>query len=165
MKIKENIEKAINDQIQMELAAAYTYLSMAAYFESRAFDGFAHWMKLQRAEEDEHAMRFYRYLHDRDGRVKLQALEEPTHEFSSPLDVFEKSLENEKKVTASIHALYELAQSEKDYATVSMLKWFVDEQVEEERNALDMVDKLKLAGDHPGALLLVDREAGRRSGD
>ncbi len=165
MKIKEIIQKAINDQIQMELASAYTYLSMAAYFESRAFNGFAHWMRMQRDEEDEHAMRFYRYLHDRDGRVELQALEKPPHDFGGPLDIYEKSLENERKVTASIHALYELARKEKDHATVSMLKWFIDEQVEEEKSAQEMVDKLKLAGDHPCTLLLLDKEAGRRSSE
>jgi ferritin len=163
MKIKKPIEKAINAQIQLELASAYAYLSMAAYFDRHAFSGFAHWMRLQQNEENEHAMRFFNYLHDRDGRVELQPLEKPPHEFKSPLDVFEQSLENERTVTASIHRLYELAQKEKDHATVSMLKWFVDEQVEEEKSALDMVDKLKLAGDHPGALLLIDREAGARS--
>ncbi len=165
MKIKENVEKAINDQIRMELASAYTYLSMAAYFETKAFSGFASWMRLQCQEEEEHAMRFYNYLHDRDGRVELQALEKPAHEFGTPLEVFEQSLESERQVTASIHALYDLAVKEKDHATVSMLKWFVDEQVEEEKSALDMVDKLKLAGDHPGALLILDKEAGQRSSE
>ncbi len=164
MKIKKNVEKAINDQIAMELASAYTYLSMAAYFDRCAFNGFAHWMRLQRDEEEQHAMRFYNYLHDRDGKVELQALDKPPHDFTSPLKVFELSLESEKKVTASIHGLYELAQKEKDHATVSMLKWFIDEQVEEEKSALEMVDKLKLAGDHPGALLILDKEAGQRSG-
>ncbi len=163
MKISEKIQQAINDQINMELASSYAYLSMAAYFESLALDGFAHWMHLQRREEDEHAMRFYNYMNDRDGRVMLKALGEPPHEFSSPLDAFEQSLENERQVSASIHALYDLAQKEKDHATTSMLKWFVDEQVEEEKSVGDMVDRLKLAGDHPGALLLLDREAAGRS--
>jgi len=162
--IKETIEKAINDQIAMELASAYTYLSMAAYFDHKAFNGFSHWMQRQRAEEEGHAMRLYHYLDDRDGRIELQALEKPRHDFDSPLEVFELSLENERKVTDSIHALCELAQKEKDHATVSMLRWFIDEQVEEEKTALEMVDKLKLAGDHPGALLILDKEAGQRSG-
>ncbi len=165
MKITDDVQKAINAQIQMELASAYTYLSMAAYFDEHAFDGFAHWMQLQRREEEEHAMRFYRYLHDRDGRIELQALEKPPRDFASPLDVFEQSLENERKVTASIHSLYELAQKEKDHATVSMLAWFIDEQVEEEKSALEMVDKLKLAGDHPGALLILDKEAAGRNAE
>ena len=162
MKIKKSIEKALNDQIRMELSSAYTYLSMAAYFERRAFNGFAQWMRLQREEEHGHAMRFYDYLHDRDGRVELQAIDKPEHDFSSPLDVFERSLAQEREVTASIHSLYDLAVKEKDHATVSMLKWFVDEQVEEEKSVQDMVDRLKLAGDHPGALLILDKEAGQR---
>lgn len=164
MKISDKVQKAINDQINMELDSEYTYLAMAAYFDRNAFNGFAHWMHLQSQEEHEHAMRFYHYLHDRDGRVELQALEKPSSDFASPLEVFKQSLENERKVTKSIYDLLELAQKEKDHATVSMLKWFIDEQVEEEKSAGDMVDKLTLAGDHPGSLLILDQEAGNRSG-
>lgn len=165
MKIPQNIQEAINDQINLELASAYAYRAMAAFFDDRALGGFAHWMQEQSREEDGHAMRFYAYLLDRGGQVEFQALEKPVSTFGSPLDVFKQSLQNEEKVTASIHALYELAGKEKDHATVSMLKWFIDEQVEEEKSAADMVEKLTLAGDHPGSLLILDREAGQRSGD
>lgn len=92
----------------------------------------------------------------------LEAIAKPNGDFSSPLDAFEKSLAHERKVTASIHNLYELALANRDYATVSLLKWFVDEQVEEEKNASEMVDRLTLAGDNSNALLLLDRQAGQR---
>lgn len=165
MDISSKVKQGLNDQINMEFAAGYLYLSMAAFFEDKAFNGFGRWMRLQSDEEKGHAMRLFDYLNDRGGRVELQAIEKPTHEFSSPADAFRQALEHEQKVTSSIHRLYELAHSEKDYATVSMLKWFVDEQVEEERNASDMVDRLEMAGDNPNALLLLDNLAGRRAGE
>jgi ferritin len=124
--------------------------------------GFAHWMRLQQAEENGHAMKFFQYIQDRGGRVVLEAIAKPSSDFSSPLDAFEQSLAHEKKVTASIHNLYELALANRDYATVSLLKWFVDEQVEEEKNASEMVDRITMAGDNSNALLLLDSQAGQR---
>lgn len=163
MSLTSEIEKALNEQINLELLSAYTYLSMVAYFESQAMSGFAHWMRLQHAEENAHAMKFFEYIQDRGGRVVLDAIAKPGHEFANPLDAFEQSLAHEKKVTASIHKIYELALSQKDYATVSLLKWFVDEQVEEEKSASDMVDRLKLAGDNSNAILLLDSQAAGRT--
>jgi ferritin len=163
MNISETIQNAINQQINLELASAYTYLSMAAYFESRAFNGFGKWMRMQYQEENVHAMKFYNYLLDRGGNVVLHPLEAPATDFGSPLQAFQKSLAHEQKVTASIHHMYGMAHDEKDYATVSLLKWFVDEQVEEEKSVSDMVDRLKIAGDNANALLLLDNLAGQRS--
>ncbi len=165
MSLSPDIQQALNEQINLELVSAYTYLSMVAYLESQSMNGFAHWMRLQHEEENGHAMKFFEYIQDRGGRVTLEAIAKPIHDFSSPLDAFEQSLAHEKKVTASIHNLYELAQSKRDYATVSLLKWFIDEQVEEEKNASEMVDRLKLAGDNSNALLLLDSQAGERTPD
>lgn len=163
MSVSATIQQAINKQINFELSSAYTYLSMAAYFECRALNGFGKWMRMQYQEEMGHAMKFYDYLLDRGASVELEAIPKPHNVFSSAVDAFEKSLAHEKKVTSSIHSIYEVAHQEKDYATVSLLKWFVDEQVEEEKAASDMVDRLKIAGDNPNALLLLDSMAGQRT--
>jgi ferritin len=163
MSLSKTIQDAINKQINLELASAYAYLSMAAFFEGRALNGFGKWMRMQYAEENGHAMKFYDYLLDRGGRVELQTLAAPPQDFTTPLAAFEQSLAHEQKVTKSIHRIYELAHEEKDYATVSLLKWFVDEQVEEEKTVSDVVDRLKIAGDNPNALLLLDSMAGQRT--
>jgi len=162
MKLSSTLEKALNKQIGMEFASAHAYLSMSAYFEREAWDGFAAWMAMQSGEERIHAMKFYHYVLDREGSVKLPQIPAPDCEFKSPLDVFKASLSQEREVSASIYGLYKLAHDEADYATVSFLKWFVDEQVEEEKTVSDMIDKLKRAGDNNEAMLMLDRLAGER---
>ena len=132
MNISKELETALNEQIGIEFSASQSYLSMAAYFERKAFDGFAQWMHLQSSEEHQHAMKFYQYLNDRGGVARLPAIEAPRWEYGSVREVFEASLEQEHSVTENIYRLYKLAQDESDFATVSFLKWFVDEQVEEE---------------------------------
>lgn len=161
--IKKSVEEAINKQINAEFYSGYMYLSMAAYFESINLSGFANWMHVQALEEQDHGMKFYRYLEERGGRNRLLPIEEPPFEWNSPLDVFEKALEHEKKVTGMINDLVELARSEKDYPTENLLQWFVDEQVEEEATADEIVEKLKMVKDHPHALLMLDRDLGGRS--
>lgn len=156
------VEDAMNEQIKNEFYSAYQYLSMAAYCESENLPGFAHWMRMQSQEETEHAMKFYNFILDRNGRVALRGIEEPVVEFGSPLEVFERALEHEEKVTAMIHDLYALAVRENDYASQTFLQWFVTEQVEEEKNASDVVDTLKMIGDKSEALFLLDRELGQR---
>jgi ferritin len=158
----EAIQDAMNDQMRNEFDAAYQYLSMAAYCESENLPGFAHWMRAQAREETEHAMKFYDFILDRNGRVVLQAIEEPVVEFGSPLEVFERALEHERSVTAMINDLYGLAVRENDYASQTFLQWFVTEQVEEEKNAGDIVETLRMVGDKSEALFLLDRELGRR---
>lgn len=158
---KAMIDK-INDQIKNELYSAYLYLSMCAYFEDKNLPGFAHWMKMQAGEEQEHAMKFFEYLTDRGARVSLQAIDQPPAEFETPTAVFEETLAHEKKVTALIHSLYELAVSEKDYASQEFLNWFVKEQVEEEKNASAILATLKMTGDKGSALVMLDRELGKR---
>jgi ferritin len=160
--LNEKLESAINDQIQRELASAYIYLSMAAYFESKTLPGFANWMRIQFHEEQAHAMKFFDFVYDRGGTVKLQPIEGPPVDFKSPVEVFEITLGHEQKVTGHINDLYALAIEERDYPSQTLLQWFIDEQVEEEKNAGDILDMLKMVEGNPHALLMLDRELGAR---
>src|ERR671916_3398842 len=160
--LDRTIEDAMNEQIRNELYSAYQYLSMAAYCESANLPGFAHWMRMQAREETEHAMKFYDFILDRSGRVVLRGIEGPVVEFGSPLEVFERALGHEQKVTAMINNLYGLAVKENDYASQAFLQWFVTEQVEEEKNAGDVAETLKMVGGMSEALFLLDRELGQR---
>ncbi|MHC4955585.1 MAG: ferritin [Planctomycetota bacterium] len=154
---------AINKQINEEFFSAYTYLSMSVHFGDKNLGGFAQWMHAQYEEEMGHGMRLLKHVQDRGGKVVLQAIEKPDSDFGGPLEVFQQSLGHEKKVTRMIIDLYELALQEKDYASQVELQWFVNEQVEEESSVSDICERLKMAGDHPGALMMVEREvnAGR----
>jgi len=153
---------AMNEQIKNEFYSAYLYLSMSAYFETINFPGFAHWMQIQAQEEAGHAMKLYNFINERGGRVVLQAIDQPPAEFDSPLDVFERTLEHEEKVTGMIHQLYALSIQEQDYPSQIFLQWFVTEQVEEEDSVTKIIDTLKLIGDNRHALLMLDRELGSR---
>ncbi|MGD0258610.1 MAG: ferritin [Verrucomicrobiota bacterium] len=163
MKLSSKLEKVLNDQINLEFCSAYAYLGMAAYFERTAFTGFGKWMEVQSKEELGHANRFFKYIVERCGKVTLQAIAEPKCDYKSPLDAFKASLGHEQRVSAAICAIYELAAAEKDYATLSFLKWFLDEQVEEERNVGDILAKLELVGDNRSALYQIDQHAARRA--
>ena len=163
MKLSAKLEKSLNDQINLELSSAYAYLGMVAYFERTPFTGFGAWMRVQSGEEVGHASRFFKYIVERGGKVTLGAIAEPKCEYKSPLDVFKASLAHEQRVSAAICAIYEQAAGEKDYPTLSFLKWFLDEQVEEERNVSEILAKLELAGDNRGALYQLDKQAGRRA--
>ena len=163
--LSEKLQSAMNDQIRKEFYSSYLYLAMAAHFEAANLAGFAHWMKAQSEEETEHGMKFYEFINDRGGRVKLQAIDQPPVEFGTPVEIFKVVVNHEEQVTASIHKLYALAQAENDYPTQVMLHWFIDEQVEEEKNANSILDMLKLAGDQGAALLMADRALGARAGD
>lgn len=159
--ISDKMREAINEQIRKEFYSAYLYMSMAAYFEDEALSGFGNWMRLQAQEESCHALILFNYVCEQGGRVSLGAIEAPEKEFKSPLDVFEQTVAHEKKVTASIHELVDIAMGEKDYATNSMLQWFVDEQVEEEAAADGVRTKLARIGDGNG-LFMLDKELGAR---
>jgi ferritin len=162
MKLSPKIEKALNNQLNLEFSSAYVYLGMAAYFEQTPFSGFAKWMEVQYSEELGHAQKFFKYLAERNGKIKLQAVVEPKSEYKSALEAFQVSLAHEQKVSASIAALFELAGEEKDFATQSCLKWFLDEQVEEEKNVGDLVTKLELIGDNRNGTFQLDHHAGKR---
>ncbi|MDH4138293.1 MAG: ferritin [Anaerolineae bacterium] len=163
--LSKTIQDAMNEQVKNELYSAYLYLSMSAYCEAANLPGFAHWMRVQAQEEVEHAMKFYHFVYERGGRVALQAIDQPPVEFQSPLHVFEQTLAHEQKVTTMIHDLYTLAVQEKDYASQAFLQWFVTEQVEEEASATQIVETLKRIGDKSHALIMLDKELGRRGAD
>lgn len=160
--ISKKMAKDIGEQINREFYSAYLYLAMSAYAESTGLKGFANWFRIQAEEEDGHAMRFIDYVHEQGGRVELAAIQKPPFDFKSPMAMFEMTLKHEQYVTRSIHALMDLAIKEKDHATSSMLKWFVDEQVEEEANAQDLVTKLKMIGASAGSLLYLDGKLAKR---
>jgi len=162
MEIKSKMEQALNKQLNRELYSGYLYLSMSAYFESINLPGFAHWMKKQASEEEAHAMKLYKFIVDRGGRVKLSYIETPKLEWKSPLQAFEDAYKHELKVTDMIHSLVGLARSEKDYATETFLQWFVNEQVEEEESANDIVQKLKMIGDSKNTLFMLDSVLSKR---
>jgi ferritin len=164
MELSRKMQDALNEQIKEEMASAYIYLSMAAYFESTNLPGFAHWMVTQSQEELSHAMRFYNYIYDRGGRVTFQALAQPPVDFGGPIAVFEKTLAHEQHITNCIHNLYTLAAEENDYASLSMLQWFVDEQVEEEKTADEILETLKMVGEKGQGLIMLDRQLASREG-
>ena len=162
MKLSNKLQKALNDQINLEFCSAYAYLGMAAYFDHTAFTGFAKWMQFQSKEEIDHANRFFKYIVERGGKVTLQAIPEPKCDYQSPMEAFKTSLAHEHKVSAAICAIYELATAEKDYATLSFLKWFLDEQVEEEKTVAEILVKLEWVGDNRNGLYQIDKLAGKR---
>lgn len=160
--LSQTLHDAINEQLNYELYSAYIYLAMAAYYDSITRPGFAHWMRVQAQEEVEHAMKFYTYIYDRGGKVALKEIGQPPADFRSELDAFEKALAHERKVTARINDLYAQAVKDNDYASQSFLRWFVDEQVQEERDASQIVEMLKMIGDSKNGLFMLDHELGER---
>lgn len=162
MKLSTKVEKALNDQTNLEISSAYVYLGMAAYFAQTPFAGFAKWMEVQYGEELGHARKFFKYIVERGGKVKLAAIPQPKGDYKSALEAFQTSLAHEQKVSAAICGIYELADAEKDYPTQSFLKWFLDEQVEEEKNVSELVTKLELIGENRNGLFQLDHQAGKR---
>lgn len=160
--INKPMQDAMNEQINKEMFSSYLYLSMAAYFEDKNLPGFANWVRLQADEEREHAMKFYDFILERGGRVELKAIEAPKTEWGSNLEVAEEVAAHEAKVTASINDLYELALKEKDYPAQVMLQWFITEQVEEESSAAQIVADLKLIEERGTAVLMLDKQLGKR---
>lgn len=160
--ISRKMQDALNDQVNAELYSAYLYLSMAAYFESINLPGFANWMRVQTQEELMHAMKIYDYVHQRGGTVKLKPIDGPPAEWKSPLAVFEAAYKHEQKVTGLINKLVNLAIEDKDHAANTFLQWFINEQVEEEKSANEIVQKLKLLADAPGGLYMLDNQMGQR---
>jgi ferritin len=161
--LSAKVQEALNKQINAELFSEYLYLSMSAYFEAKSFKGMAQWMRIQAGEEHGHAMKFFDFLNDRDGRVLLAQIEAPKTDWKSPLDVFQDALAHEQKVTALINDLSNLALAEKDHASHDFLEWFVKEQVEEESVARLIIDQLKLVGDNGTGLYMLDEKLGQRA--
>lgn len=161
--LSKTIEEAINAQINAELWSAYLYLSMSANFEADGKKGIANWFGVQFKEEQAHAQIFMNYLYSRGGRVILKPIEAVDTEWATPLDAFRATLAHEQKVTALINNMYALAESEHDYATREMLNWFVKEQVEEEENAQELIDKFTLIGDNGFGIYTIDQELAART--
>ena len=158
----ERMIDALNGQIKEELYSSYLYLSMSSYFEINDLKGFANWMRIQTQEELAHAMRIYNFLNERGAKVKLESIGAPLNDWESPLKVFEDTLAHEKHITGCINKLVDLAMELRDHSSMSFLNWFLDEQVEEESAANEIVKKLELAGKDGAALLMLDRESGQR---
>lgn len=158
----KKLEAAFNGQIKNELYSAYLYLAMAAYCETKNLSGFSHWMKMQYKEEVEHAMKMFGFLTDRGARVRLETIDAPPAEFASVQDVFAKTLEHEQKVTQLINALHDAASKADDKAAQVFLQWFITEQVEEEKNATAILETLKMIKPEGAALIMLDKELGRR---
>ena len=160
--LNEKVAALLNDQINKEFYSAYLYLDFSNYFEARGLDGFANWYKIQAQEERDHAMLMLQYLQNNGGKATLETIAKPDKELTGRLQVLELGLEHERYVTSLIHDLYEAAHSAKDFRTMQFLDWFVKEQGEEEKNAADMVKKMKLFGDDAKSLYMLNSEmAGR----
>lgn len=160
--IKEKMEQALNGQINAELYSSYLYLSMSGVLERLALPGFANWMRVQAQEEVSHAMKLYGHIIERGGTVKLAAIDAPSTDWSTVLEISEATLEHEQKITGMINDLVDLALKEKDHASHLFLQWFVNEQVEEEAAADDIIQKLKLTEEAKGALFLMDKDMAAR---
>ncbi len=161
-RVKEEVEKAVNEQILAEFQSAYLYLAMSAKFNEMGLAGFAHWLRLQWEEETAHALKFYDFLISRDGTISLGKIEKPKVSFESSLEAFQQVLEHEQYITSRINDLYDLATKHRDYPLQTLLHWFIDEQVEEEDSARAVIDTLRLIGDSGSNLFLLDRELGAR---
>ena len=160
--VSEKLFKELNDQLNFEYESANVYLAMAAYCASMDLDGFENFFLIQTEEERFHASKFYNYINEVGGRVTISAYAEPRNEFSTLLDVFETALNHEKVVTERIYKLMDVAQDEREYATISFLKWFIDEQVEELNMFNKLIQKIKRVGDNISALMTLDSELAQR---
>ncbi len=156
------MEKALNEQVNAEMYSGYLYLSMEAYFQSQGLKGCANWMRCQAQEELFHAMKMYDYIFERGGKVTLTPIEGPLTEWDTPRAVFEATLEHEQKVTGLINNLVDIAIDERDHASNTFLQWYVEEQVEEEASADDIIQQLKMMGDASNGLYHLDKDLGTR---
>ena len=157
------VQDKMNQQIMHEMYSAYMYLSMSAQCESANLPGFAKWLRMQADEEMEHAMKFYDFIHERGGKVTLLAIDQPPSEFGTPREIFEQVYAHEQKVTGLINSIYEVALKENDYPSQIFLHWFIDEQVEEESNSSQILETLKMIGESPNGLFMLDRQLGKRA--
>jgi ferritin len=160
--LSDKLREALNDQINAELHSAYIYLSMAAYFDATNLGGFSQWMKAQTQEELTHAMKIYTFVNERGATAVMKAIEGPPTEWESPLAAFKAAYKHEVYISGRINSLVDLAMAESDHATTAFLQWFVNEQVEEEASADEVVQKLTMIGDNPQGLYMLDSELGTR---
>lgn len=160
--ISPKLQEALNEQINKEIFSEYLYLQMQSWFGNENLDGFVNFFLVQTKEERFHAMKFYNYLIERGGRILLKAIDAPKNDFKNAEEIFAYSLNHERFVTARIHGLMDLAVAEKDHALVSFLKWFIDEQVEEEATFEKALAKIRLVAGNGYGLLMLDQEMAKR---
>ncbi len=161
--LNKKLEMAFNDQINKELFSEYLYLAMKGVFAELNLPGFVNWFDVQVQEERAHAMGMFDYVYERNGCVKLEAIDKPVLKGSTPLEIFEQVLEHEEYVTSRINALMDVADEVKDRAALSFLDWYLKEQVEEESNVGGVLATLKLIGDDKKALFMLDKELAART--
>ena len=161
--LNKKIQEALNAQINAEQYSSYLYLSMAAWADKMSLGGMGKWFRVQAAEELVHATKFFDYVLDRRGEVVLQAIAAPPSEWKSAEDVFQATMTHEQYITSLIHKLADLADSEKDRATLNLLEWFIAEQVEEEAGVDQILSQIQLTGNAPAGLFMIDRELGTRT--
>lgn len=160
--LSDNLLKNLNDQVNFEFYSSYTYLAMAAYAESVDLGGIANFFRVQAQEELFHAMKLYDYIFQKNGVVELDKIDKPEGKYKSIIDVFETGYKHEQLVTSRIYKLADIASEEKEHATISLLRWFIDEQVEEENTFNTLLKKIKRAEDNPAALYMLDEELATR---
>ena len=160
--ISAKMQKALNSHLNEEFYSSYLYLSMAAYFEAKNLKGFANWMRIQANEEQMHGMKFFNFILQKGGKVSLAQINSPKLEWKSISEVFADTLKHEQKISSLINKLVETALLEKDYATHTFLQWFVTEQVEEEANVEEIIQKIEMIGDNKSGLYMLDNELGAR---
>ncbi|WP_066893383.1 ferritin [Clostridium nigeriense] len=160
--LSEKLSKALNDQVNFEFYSSYTYLAMAGYCESIDLSGFANFFRVQAKEELDHAMKIYDYVYQKNGSVILEKIEKPKADYDGIIDVFEKGYEHEQLVTKKIYELTDIAYEEREHSTISLLQWFIDEQVEEENSFNSLVKRVRRIEDNPAGLYLMDDELAAR---
>lgn len=156
------VAELLNDQINKEFYSAYLYLDFSIYYEEEGLDGFSNWYRVQAQEERDHAMLMLQYLQNNGAKVTLKTVEKPDKVLKDKLEVLEMGLEHEQYVTSLIHNIYDAAYSARDFRTMQFLDWFVKEQGEEEKNAEDMIKKMKLFGDDAKSLYMLNSEMAAR---
>ena len=161
--LSEKLEKSLNEQITFEFYSSYTYLAMSAFCESCDLSGFANFFRVQAREELDHAMKLYDYVFQKGGKVVLGEIEEPKKHYENMTDVFETGLSHERLVTNRIYDITDIATEEREHATISFLKWFIDEQVEEENNFNSLLKKIKRCENNSAALYMLDDELANRT--
>lgn len=160
--LSEKLLEALNKQVNFEMYSSYTYLAMAGYCESLDLIGFVNFFRVQAKEELEHAMKIYDYVYQKNGEIQLELIGKPEGNYDGICDVFEKAYEHEQIVTKKIYAIADIAYEEREHATISLLKWFIDEQVEEEDTFLNLLKKVRRAAENSAALYLLDDELAKR---
>ena len=160
--LSKKLLEGLNNQINFEFYSSYTYLAMAGYCESIDLSGFANFFRVQAKEELDHAMKLYDYVYQKNGSVVLEQVNKPQGDYDGIIDVFEKGYEHEQLVTRKIYELTDIAYEEREHSTISLLKWFIDEQVEEENNFNSLVKRVRRVEDNPAGLYLMDDELATR---